>query len=37
MAIDVFGERQLAHRPQEFLVSQPRIGIILYPNFSNLF
>ena len=36
MAIDVFGERQLKHRPQEFLVSQPRVGLIFYPNFKNL-
>jgi TatD DNase family protein len=37
MAIDVFGERKLKHRPQEFLVSQPRIGLIVYPNFNRLF
>ena len=36
MAIDILGERQLAHRPQEFLVSQPRIGLLFYPNFTDL-
>ncbi len=33
----ISGERKLPKRQREFFVSQPRIGIILYPNFTNLF
>lgn len=33
----ISGERKLPKRQREFFVSQPRIGILLYPNFSKLF
>jgi len=33
----ISGERPLPQRPTEFFVSQPRVGVLLYPNFSRLF
>jgi TatD DNase family protein len=33
----ITGERDLPKRKQEFFVSQPRIGILLYPDFSKIF
>jgi hypothetical protein len=33
----ILGERELDKRKQEFFVSQPRIGLLIYPNFSRLF
>ncbi|MBS1914105.1 MAG: TatD family hydrolase [Bacteroidetes bacterium] len=32
----ISGERPLSHRQQEFFVSQPRIGILFYPNLRKL-
>jgi len=33
----IAGERPLPQRPREFFVSQPRIGILLYPNLYTIF
>lgn len=33
----ISGERKLPKRQNEFFLSQPRIGIILYPNFNKFF
>lgn len=33
----ITSERPLAHRTSEFFVSQPRVGLLLYPNFSRIF
>ncbi len=33
----ITGERPLVQRKQEFFVSQPRIGLLIYPNFRKLF
>lgn len=33
----ISGERGLPQRPDEFFVSQPRIGVLLYPNFKRIF
>ncbi len=33
----ISGERGLPQRPDEFFVSQPRIGVLLYPNLKRIF
>lgn len=33
----ITGERPLSQRKLEFFVSQPRVGILLYPNFNSIF
>lgn len=33
----ISGQRELKHRQQEFFVSQPRVGLLIYPNFRTLF
>jgi hypothetical protein len=33
----ILGERELDKRKQEFFVSQPRVGLLVYPHFSKLF
>ncbi len=38
MAIDVIGDRTIARlKGEQFLVSQPRVGVVLYPKFKKLF
>ena len=35
--LEILGERPLPTRKEQFFVSQPRAGILFYPDFSQLF